>query len=86
MTELSKLGIITENCFFASFISSYLCGRKKYVPIFSLPRMNRPDWKIEIGKRVNAIRKSRIESLFCQGEDYGLLAPLRDKIKPKNPK
>jgi hypothetical protein len=78
MEQLLKFGLISDDYLFASIMSSYFQEDKKYFPIFSLPRMVRNDWEIEVFKRGVSIKRSQIDLLFCKYDDYGLLAPLRN--------
>jgi hypothetical protein len=74
---ISKYGIITDDVHFASTLTSYLYENGIYLPIISLPRMNRPDWESEVLKRTWTINRANIKYLFCKSKDYGLLAPVR---------
>ncbi|MHC4394331.1 MAG: hypothetical protein ACYS1A_01625 [Planctomycetota bacterium] len=78
MYGMLEYGLITDDPLFASVMSSYFQG-EGYFPIFSLPRMARNDWEIEVWKRAVAIRRSGAKLVFCQMKDYGLLAPLRNE-------
>ena len=91
MHGMLEYGLISDDHLFASVMSSYFQEDKKYFPIFSLPRMFRNDWEIEVVKRGVSIKRSEIELLFCKDSDYELLAPLRsflgmDLILLKEPK
>jgi len=70
-------GLITDDPVFAAIISSFFNRRNNYFPVFSLPRMARNDWEIDVLKRVVSIKRARVNILFCKKTDYGLLAPLR---------
>lgn len=92
MSDIIKYGILTDDSRFAMLVSSYLSENNSYVPIISLPRMNRDDWENEVIKRTTAINRLDILILFCKSKDYGILAPFRkySKVeiipikKPKN--
>lgn len=81
MQNFEIFGLITDDPIWSAIISSYIIDDKKYFPIITMPRMNRNDWEEEVFKRVVGINRTKIEILFCKSEDYGLLAPLRSKIK-----
>jgi hypothetical protein len=76
MHGMLEYGLISDDPLFASEMSSYFPS-KEYFPIFSIPRMVRNDWEIEVLKRAVAIHRSGARLVFCQKKDYGLLAPLR---------
>jgi|GEM_PF-3181830 len=76
MHGILEYGLISDDPLFASIMSSYF-QVDGYFPIFSLPRMVRHDWEIEVLKRSVAIRRSGAKLVFCEMKDYGLLAPLR---------
>ena len=77
MDSVIEFGLISDDPIFASIMSSYFNVDHKYFPIFSLPRMIRNDWEIEVVKRGIAVKRSMIKLLFCKESDYALLAPLR---------
>jgi hypothetical protein len=80
MDNIIPYALITDDPVFASVISTYFNEENKYFPVFSLPRMTRIDWEFEVGKRIVSINRLKLHALLCKYEDYGLLAPLRDKL------
>ena len=75
-----KAGLISDDSVFAAVLSSYFTEERTYFPVFSLPRMTRPDWEFEVYKRATSINRVNLDILFCKLEDYAILAPLRDQI------
>ena len=80
MDTILKAGLISDDPVFAAVLSSCFSEERTYFPVFSLPRMTRPDWEFEINKRVTSINRVDLDILFCKPEDYATLAPLRDHI------
>ena len=78
-----KYGLITDDSIWAAILSSYFQDNKCYFPIISLPRMQRPDWQVEVYKRVIGINRSGAEVFFIKEEDCRILQPLWDKLEQK---
>ncbi len=80
MNTILKAGLISDDPVFAAVLSSCFTEERTYFPVFSLPRMTRPDWEVEVNKRATSINRVDLDILFCKPEDYATLAPLRDRI------
>ena len=80
MDTILKAGLISDDPAFAAVLSSCFTEERTYFPVFSLPRMTRPDWEFEIYKRATSINRIHLDILFCKAEDYATLAPLRNRI------
>ncbi len=80
MDTILKAGLISDAPVFAAVLSSCFSEERTYFPVFSLPRMTRPDWELEIYKRATSINRIHLDILFCKAEDYATLAPLRNRI------
>ena len=80
MDTILKTGLISDDPVFAAVLSSCFSEERTYFPVFSLPRMTRPDWEVEVNKRAISINRIHLDILFCKAEDYAILAPLRNRI------
>lgn len=80
-TTVSDYAIITDDTFFAAALSSYLYNENVYVPVISMPRMNRNDWESEVLKRVDCVNRFNFKAIFCREKDYKVLAPFRKYCK-----
>lgn len=80
MDTILKTGLISDDSVFAAVLSSCFTEERTYFPVFSLPRMTRPDWEVEVNKRATSINRVDLDILFSKPEDYATLAPLRDRI------
>ena len=77
MDTILKAGLISDDSVFAAVLSSCFSEERTYFPVFSLPRMTRPDWEFEVNKRATSINRVDLDILFCKLEDYATLAPLQ---------
>ena len=80
MDTILKTGLISDDPVFAAVLSSCFSEKRTYFPVFSLPRLTRPDWEVEVNKRATSINRIHLDILFCKAEDYATLAPLRNRI------
>ena len=80
MDTIFNAGIISDDSVFAAELSSYFVQDRKYFPVFSLPRLARPDWELEVSKRATSINRIHLDVLFCKPDDYAMLAPFRDQV------
>ena len=80
MDTILKAGLISDDSVFAAVLSSCFTEERTYFLVFSLPRMTRPDWELEIYKRATSINRIHLDILFCKAEIMPALAPLRNRI------
>jgi hypothetical protein len=61
--------LLTDDVGLAIEASSFCWEKQTYLPLLNMPRLSRPDWPVEVEKRIITLRRAGIKEVFIKNDE-----------------